>query len=195
MPRCACTPTLAAQGRYCAVCAAYLARVEDASQTAPSVPVVPQSARGVGADTPQRATEAARGLPGHIALILSPLRIHSPLNGAQAGSRLFRERLRRHKHERQAAYYWLRHWCPGFPAAWSAVAVRLTRVAPRDLDSDNLAAALKHVRDGVADWWDGKEKGGDDRQPSLAWEYAQKRGGAGCYEVEIYITPREKREQ
>jgi len=36
-------------------------------------------------------------------------------------------------------------------AAAPKLAVRLTRIAPRRLDSDNLTATLKAVRDGVAD--------------------------------------------
>ncbi len=49
--------------------------------------------------------------------------------------------------------------------------VRLTRVAPRQLDSDNLQGALKHVRDGVADWLRI-----DDATPLVAWQYAQEKG-------------------
>lgn len=46
--------------------------------------------------------------------------------------------------------------------------VKLTRVSPRQLDDDNLRGALKHVRDGVADWFDE-----DDRSASYDWQYAQ----------------------
>jgi hypothetical protein len=49
--------------------------------------------------------------------------------------------------------------------------IRLTRLAPRELDSDNLAYAFKHYRDGIADAF-----GTDDgpRSP-LQFEYAQER--------------------
>lgn len=58
--------------------------------------------------------------------------------------------------------------------ATSALAVTvivLTRVAPRFLDSDNLAAAMKSYRDGVAD-----RLRIDDATPLVRWEYAQRKG-------------------
>lgn len=50
--------------------------------------------------------------------------------------------------------------------------VVLTRVATRDLDSDNLAGALKSVRDGVADVFFGGE---DKESGGLSWVYRQER--------------------
>lgn len=61
--------------------------------------------------------------------------------------------------------------------------VWLTRLAPRELDSDNLAAALKAVRDGVAD-----ALGMDDGDPRLVWLYGQRRGKPGEYAVQVEIT-------
>lgn len=49
--------------------------------------------------------------------------------------------------------------------------VTLTRVAPHRLDSDNLAAALKGVRDGIA-----SRLGVDDGSALVRWEYAQESG-------------------
>ena len=48
--------------------------------------------------------------------------------------------------------------------------------------SDNLAAALKHVRDGVAD-----ALGMDDGDPRLVWLYGQRRGRPGEYAVLVEI--------
>jgi hypothetical protein len=48
--------------------------------------------------------------------------------------------------------------------------ITLTRVATRQLDTDNLAGAHKHVRDAVALWL-----GLDDGDPRLTWRYAQER--------------------
>lgn len=62
--------------------------------------------------------------------------------------------------------------------------VVLTRVAPRVLDDDNLRAALKACRDGVADAF-----GVDDRDPRVTYAYDQRRGAAGVYAVEIAIGP------
>lgn len=66
----------------------------------------------------------------------------------------------------------VRRRCP----AWTAgplLEVRLTRVAPRQLDDDNLAGALKSVRDAVATWLRV-----DDGSPLVRWAYAQERGEA-----------------
>lgn len=60
--------------------------------------------------------------------------------------------------------------------------VTLTRIAPRELDDDNLRGALKAARDGVADAF-----GIDDRDPRVSWRYGQRRGSKGQYAVEIRI--------
>jgi hypothetical protein len=54
-------------------------------------------------------------------------------------------------------------WPAGVP-----LVVTLTRVGGRKMDDDNLSAALKAVRDGVADWL-----GVDDGSPLLTWDYRQ----------------------
>ena len=56
--------------------------------------------------------------------------------------------------------------------------ITLTRIAPRSLDSDNLAGSFKAVRDGIQDWC-----GVNDRD--LVFVYAQRRGKPGEYAVEI----------
>ena len=50
------------------------------------------------------------------------------------------------------------------------ITVTLTRVSPNHqrLDDDNLAGALKSIRDGVADWLRI-----DDKDPRVQWRYAQ----------------------
>ena len=60
--------------------------------------------------------------------------------------------------------------------------ITMTRQGPRRLDDDNLAVALKHVRDGVAD-----ALGVDDGDRRLAWRCRQER----CreYAVRIEIEP------
>lgn len=78
---------------------------------------------------------------------------------------------------------------PPFP-----LVVWLTRLSPGTLDDDGLRAALKSVRDGVAD-----ALGIKDNDPRVRWEYAQektKRFTAGRlpankYAVRISIEPRE----
>jgi hypothetical protein len=61
--------------------------------------------------------------------------------------------------------------------------VLLTRLAPSSgLDDDNLRSSMKAVRDGVAD-----ALGIDDRDPRVAWHYAQERSPRGVYSVRIRI--------
>lgn len=62
--------------------------------------------------------------------------------------------------------------------------IRLTRVAPRKLDQGNIAAALKHVQDGCADWL-----GVDDRRDDLVkYEYCQEKSLANQYALKIEIV-------
>ena len=58
----------------------------------------------------------------------------------------------------------------------------LTRIAPRQLDGDNLQSAFKATRDGVADWL-----GIDDGDKRLDWQYRQRSGGAKVYAVELEV--------
>lgn len=61
--------------------------------------------------------------------------------------------------------------------------ITLTRIAPRRLDSDNLAGSLKAVRDGIADGL-----GIDDGHILMAWHYKQRKGGVGEYAVVVEVT-------
>jgi len=56
----------------------------------------------------------------------------------------------------------------------------LVRESMRALDGDNLAGALKAVRDGVAD-----ALGIDDRNPRVTWLVDQRRGPAGVV-IEVF---------
>jgi hypothetical protein len=61
-------------------------------------------------------------------------------------------RSRRAKMQRASAAQHLRLWLDYPPPRWP-VKVTLVRYGPKKLDDDNLAASLKHIRDGVADWF------------------------------------------
>ena len=71
-----------------------------------------------------------------------------------------------------------------FGHEWTALPCRitLTRIAPRKLDPDNLAGSFKHVQDAVAKWL-----GVDDGDASLTWVYAQRKGAAKEYAVEVAL--------
>lgn len=60
--------------------------------------------------------------------------------------------------------------------------VRLTRVSSGVLDSDNLPASLKSVRDQIA-----ALSGVDDADPRINWEYAQERINKRQYEVRVEV--------
>ena len=61
--------------------------------------------------------------------------------------------------------------------------VRLTRLAPRRLDTDNGVSALKHVQDAVARWL-----GVDDGNCAITWEYAQDKSKHYAVLVELWTS-------
>lgn len=75
-------------------------------------------------------------------------------------------RARRVKAQRAAVARKMPKWAEG-----PLLVARLTRVGPRALDTDNLAAALKGHRDAVA-----ARLRVDDATPLMRWEYAQAKG-------------------
>ncbi len=113
------------------------------------------------------------------------MRLKNPLNGDQGISKaaVFAS-ARSRKAIRGAVLGTLtcmRKGLPGLP-----VMVTITRVAPSNgLDDDNLRAACKSVRDGVADFY-----AMNDRDPRLEWRYAQERGRKGQYDCRIKIERR-----
>lgn len=80
------------------------------------------------------------------------------------------------KHRRDAMLH-----CPRWTAG-PLLVVKLTRCAPRELDSDNLASACKNFRDGIA-----ARLRIDDGSALIEWKYAQAKCAAGeeCVRVEI----------
>ena len=58
--------------------------------------------------------------------------------------------------------------------------VTLTRLSPRQLDSDNLAAALKNIRDGVAEFL-----GVDDAAVLVEWHYWQEKSDRHGVRVQL----------
>lgn len=96
--------------------------------------------------------------------LLLPLRVVSEANAHTH----WRVRQRRAKSQRFAlALAWL---AEDMPKGRKPTTVLLTRLAPRKLDSDNLAISCKHLRDAIA-----AECAFDDRDPDCAWLYAQEK--------------------
>ena len=64
------------------------------------------------------------------------------------------------------------------------IVVTLTRIAPRELDTDNLASSAKGLRDGIAD----AINYGNDRDKRVTWVYAQTKGKPREYRVDVRIA-------
>jgi hypothetical protein len=110
------------------------------------------------------------------------LKIGSPANGPQGmtrGGRFARSNERKRQREAIAlAYRGFVRGAVSLPAV-----VRMTRIAPRALDDDNLAYAFKSCRDSLAACIGLRS----DRDPRVVWQCAQRRGKPNEYGVEIAI--------
>jgi hypothetical protein len=95
-------------------------------------------------------------------------------------------RARRAKRHRYDAELLTTHHA-GLPLSADVMAfggmVTLTRHAPRKLDTDNLAGALKAARDGIA-----AALGVDDGDPRIEWRYAQAKCKAGEQRVSVVVA-------
>ena len=89
----------------------------------------------------------------------------------------WRVRQKRAKAQREAfRLLWKKH---GKPVTLPAI-VTFTRFSVRELDSDNLPTAFKHIRDQLA-----AEIGIDDRDKRVEWRYQQEKGQAGRFRLVI----------
>lgn len=101
-----------------------------------------------------------------------PIQLGSRLNGSQGISRGWRHSVASRTRTHRAAARLAVIPAMALLGPGEHIVARLVRVAPRELDSDNLAAALKAVRDGVAD-----ALGlASDRDPRVVWLPDQERG-------------------
>lgn len=123
-----------------------------------------------------------------------PIKVESVANQATAtrGGRMAAARKAKRQREETTLTLLARGRPPG--EAWT---ITLTRVAPRRLDDDNLARALKAIRDGVADYLLPANRGNkvrrwaDDSDGRITWRYDQTRGAPKTYAVRIRIEVRE----
>lgn len=112
-----------------------------------------------------------------VTVVSVPVRTRSEANLREHWAK----RARRVKKQRNAARMLVRAAITSRPSG--NLTVRLVRIAPRKLDSDNLASSLKAVRDGVAD-----ALGIDDGDERIRWQYAQGKGRPGEYGVLVEIN-------
>jgi hypothetical protein len=92
----------------------------------------------------------------------------------------------RAKSQRLTTWTMLSHAFGVTAPAWCKLplTITLTRIAPRELDDDNLRGSLKAPRDEITQWLGLKS----DRVPGLRWEYAQRSLAPKFYAVEVTIT-------
>lgn len=105
-------------------------------------------------------------------MIELPLRIESVANLREHWS----TRAKRAKAHKQAALAVPVHPLP--------CVVTLTRIAPRELDDDNLQSGFKALRDGIA-----SRLGVDDRDPRVRFVYDQAKGAPRQYSARVSIAP------
>lgn len=113
-----------------------------------------------------------------VVTVLVPIRIEPSLNLREH----WRKRANRNTSHRAAAFFALKAAVKKFDPAIIPCVVTITRIAPRELDDDNLAGGCKSLRDGTADWL-----AVDDRDPRVQWRYAQRKGEPKQYAAEIRI--------
>jgi len=105
-----------------------------------------------------------------------PIRVESEANAREHWAK----KAKRVKQHRDAAFWHLK--AAQAPRYIFPLTVRMVRIAPRELDSDNLGSGFKAIRDGVADWL-----GVKDNDPRVTWDYAQERGKPNTYACRIEL--------
>jgi hypothetical protein len=105
--------------------------------------------------------------------VMIPLRTISAPNAREHWAK----KAKRVKAERQAAYLMAPR------GVQAPCEIKITRIAPRMMDGDNLQGAMKGVRDGIAD-----RIGIDDGDNRLTWVYGQRKGKTKEYAVFIEIS-------
>lgn len=108
-----------------------------------------------------------------------PIRIESEANLREHWSK----KANRARAQRMATHYTLKTRSVTTPDTSQPLVVTLTRIAPRALDTDNLARGFKAVRDAVAAWL-----GIDDGSDRIEWRYGQEKGLPRVYEARLTIT-------
>lgn len=118
-----------------------------------------------------------------------PIKTTNPLNGAQGRTRgaVFAKAARRKKERESARLCTLVAFgrCTPpilLPTGTWIPAVTIVRLSAGVLDSDAAPAALKSVRDGIAD-----ALGINDGSDAVTWKYDQKKCKRGAFGVEVTI--------
>ncbi len=109
--------------------------------------------------------------------------LKNPLNGSGGTTRGARmaANARRARERQLGALLAAQLGCAAAIRAGRRCAVVLTRVSPRKFDDDNLAAAFKSVRDGIAARWEV-----DDGGPDVVWLYDWRKGPDAKVEARVW---------
>lgn len=116
-----------------------------------------------------------------------PVKTPNPGNGDQGffsrGAAMARVSLRKKQRAAAHAAALAATWTPVPEAKAWRLSVTLKRHSAGKLDDDGLRAALKSIRDGIAD-----AIGVDDGSSAVVWSYAQAKSKRGTTFVEVEIT-------
>lgn len=141
---------------------------------------------------PDRLTRLARALAvvttrPPVATASVPLQLRNPLNGSGGTTKGARyaanERRKAERLKGRALALRLEPKTPK-PPTLDAHCVVLTRISPKPFDDDNNTAALKSVRDGMAEAW-----GINDADPRVTWVVDWRKGKAHVVEAALWVVP------
>ena len=120
-----------------------------------------------------------------VAVASTPLKLRNPLNGGglstSRGARMA-SNARRQKERGVGRTLALRLGATQTGEEFACVV--LTRISPKPFDSDNLEAAFKSVRDGMAEAW-----GIDDADPRVTWVTDWRKGPKDAVEAALWVLP------
>jgi len=95
---------------------------------------------------------------------------------------------KRKRFRAQKDWITMRHRLDGSPEIPLDCIVVVTRIAPRELDEDNMYSCCKHLRDYIADLIrPGLAPGRADDSKTIEWNYKQEKGQPKEYAVKIEI--------
>ena len=115
--------------------------------------------------------------------ITIPMRLYSEMNVREHWAKKYK----RWKDQKYRLFANLIAFAPHGPYPLPCI-VKLTRIAPRKFDGDNLQASFKHLRDCIAGLLIPlKNSGHADSSPLITWIYDQKKGGVREYAIQVQI--------
>lgn len=144
---------------------------------------------------PDRLTRLARALAvvttrPPVATASVALQLRNPLNGGglstSRGARMASNARRKAERAKgvMLAFELTSHWYSSETLERGRMCVVLTRVSPKPFDDDNNAAALKSVRDGMAEAF-----GINDADPRVTWVTDWRQGKAHAVEAALWAIP------